>query len=59
MAQVGMMIALGEVRAMIFLYGIDRLLKKLPSEEAVLRREYPMEYEQYSRRVPKLVPFAW
>jgi protein-S-isoprenylcysteine O-methyltransferase Ste14 len=58
-AQLGMIIALGEVRALVFVYGIDRLLKKLPLEEAALRKEYPMEYEQYSRRVRKLVPFVW
>ncbi|APW60830.1 methyltransferase family protein [Paludisphaera borealis] len=58
-AQLGMIIALGEVRALIFVYGIDRLMKKLPLEEAALRKECPMEYEQYSRRVRKLVPFVW
>ncbi|MDR3622527.1 MAG: isoprenylcysteine carboxylmethyltransferase family protein [Paludisphaera borealis] len=59
LAQLGMIITLGEVRALIFVYGIDRLMKKLPLEEAALRKEYPMEYEQYSRRVRKLVPFVW
>ena len=54
-----MIIALSEMRALIFAYGIDRLLKKLPLEEAALRKEYPMEYERYSRRVRKLVPFVW
>jgi protein-S-isoprenylcysteine O-methyltransferase Ste14 len=58
-AQLGMIVALGEVRVLIFVFGIDRLLKKLPLEEAALRKEYPMEYEQYSRRVRKLVPFVW
>ena len=58
-AQLGMIIALGEVRVLIFVFGIDRLLKKLPLEEAALGKEYPMEYEQYSRRVRKLVPFVW
>jgi protein-S-isoprenylcysteine O-methyltransferase Ste14 len=58
-AQLGMIIALSEVRALIFVYGIDRLLKKLPLEEAALRKEYPMEYEQYSCRVRKLVPYVW
>jgi protein-S-isoprenylcysteine O-methyltransferase Ste14 len=58
-AQSGMIIALGEVRALIFVYGSDRLLKKLPLEEAELRREFPMEYDQYSRRVRKLLPFVW
>ena len=58
-AQLGMIVALGEVRALIFIFGIDRILKKLPLEEAVLHKEYPMEYEQYSRSVRKLVPFVW
>ena len=58
-AQLGMIVALGEMRVLIFAYGIDRLLRKLPIEEATLRKEYPMEYEQYSCRVPKLVPFVW
>ena len=58
-AQLGMIIALGEMRVLIFAYGIDRLLKKLPLEEAALRKEYPMEYEQYSDRVRKLVPYVW
>jgi protein-S-isoprenylcysteine O-methyltransferase Ste14 len=59
LAQVGMIIALGEVRALVFVYGIERLLKKLPLEEAALRKEYPMEYDQYARRVRKLVPLVW
>ena len=54
-----MIIALGEMRSLVFVYGIDRLLEKLPLEDAALRKEYPMEYEQYSRRVRKLVPFVW
>jgi protein-S-isoprenylcysteine O-methyltransferase Ste14 len=58
-AQLGMIIALGEVRALVFVYGIERLLKKLPLEEAALRREYPIEYEHYARRVRKLVPLVW
>ena len=58
-AQLGMILALGEVRALIFVYGIDRLMKKLPLEEAALRKEYPLDYEQYSNRVRKLVPFVW
>ncbi len=59
MAQVGMLVALGEVRALVFVYGIERLLKKLPLEEAALRKEYPVEHEQYARRVWKLVPLVW
>jgi protein-S-isoprenylcysteine O-methyltransferase Ste14 len=58
-AQLGMIVALGELRVLIFVFGIERLLKKLPLEEAALRKEYPMEYEQYSHRVRKLVPFVW
>lgn len=58
-AQLGMIIALGEVRALVFIFGIDRLLKKLPLEEAALRQEYPMEYAQYARRVWKLIPLVW
>jgi protein-S-isoprenylcysteine O-methyltransferase Ste14 len=56
MALLGMIVALGEVRALVFVYGIDRLLKKLPLEETALRNEYPTAYEEYSRRVPKLIP---
>ncbi len=58
-SQLGMIIALGEVRALVFVFGIERLLKKLPLEEAALRKEYPVEYEQYARRVWKLVPLVW
>ena len=58
-AQLGMIIALGELRALIFVFGIERLLKKLPLEEAALREAHPMEYEQYARRVRKLVPLVW
>jgi protein-S-isoprenylcysteine O-methyltransferase Ste14 len=58
-AQLGMIVALGEVRALVFVFGIERLLKKLPIEEAALRKEYPVEYEQYSRSVRKLVPLVW
>jgi protein-S-isoprenylcysteine O-methyltransferase Ste14 len=59
MSQLGMIIALGEVRALVFVFGIEQLLKKLPLEEAALRKEYPVEYEQYARRVCKLVPLVW
>jgi protein-S-isoprenylcysteine O-methyltransferase Ste14 len=58
-SQLGMIIALGQVRALVFVFGIERLLKKLPLEEAALRKEYPVEYEQYARRVWKLVPLVW
>ena len=58
-AQLGMIVALGQVRAMVFAYGIDWLLKKLPQEEAALRNQYPTEYEQYARRVRKLIPLVW
>jgi hypothetical protein len=43
-----MITALGEVRALVSLFGIDLLLKKMPLEEVVLRMEHPMEHQQYS-----------
>jgi hypothetical protein len=49
-----MITALGEVRALVFLFGIDLLLKKMPLEEVVLRKEHPMEHQQYCRFVRKL-----
>lgn len=57
--QSGMILALGELRALVLVYGIHLLLQKLPLEEAALRNQYPAEYALYSRQVRKLIPFVW
>jgi protein-S-isoprenylcysteine O-methyltransferase Ste14 len=59
MAQVGMIFALNEVRGLVLLFGIDRLLEKLEHEESALRAHDPVSYERYSGRVKRLVPWVW
>jgi protein-S-isoprenylcysteine O-methyltransferase Ste14 len=58
-AQAGMMLALGEARVLVLVFGMDRLLRKVAQEDAVLRTAYPTEYERYAGRVKRLVPWIW
>jgi protein-S-isoprenylcysteine O-methyltransferase Ste14 len=57
--QAGMMLALGEVRGLLFVFGMVRLLRKAEQEDAVLRTAYPTEYEEYAGRVKRMVPWVW
>ena len=59
LAASGMVIVLGEVRALVLLFGIELLLKRIGREEAVLRTSFPDEYRAYERRVRRLVPGLW
>jgi protein-S-isoprenylcysteine O-methyltransferase Ste14 len=54
-----MMLALGEARVLVFVFGIDRLVRKAAQEDGTLRTEYPTEYGEYERRVKRLVPWIW
>jgi protein-S-isoprenylcysteine O-methyltransferase Ste14 len=58
-AVVGMILALGEVRALVLLMGVELLLKKMGQEESVLQATFPTEYPQYERRVKRLLPWIW
>jgi protein-S-isoprenylcysteine O-methyltransferase Ste14 len=57
--QVGLMIALAQVRALIFVAGIRAVLKKNRAEELALRAAYPVAYDAYARSVKRLVPWVW
>jgi protein-S-isoprenylcysteine O-methyltransferase Ste14 len=58
-AQAGMMLALGEVRVLVFVLGMGRIVRKAAQEDAVLRAAYPTAYEQYAGRAKRLVPWIW
>lgn len=58
-AVVGMVIALGEVRAFALLFGVEILLKKIGQEESILRTAFPGEYPEYEQRVKRLLPWIW
>ncbi|WP_406701119.1 methyltransferase family protein [Singulisphaera sp. Ch08] len=55
----GMILALGEVRALVLLFGVEALLRKMSQEESILRAKFPTEYPQYERRVKRLLPWIW
>lgn len=60
MMMAGMILALGELRAVVLIHGMIRLLTKATEEEVVLRAAYPSEYPLYARRVRRrLVPWIW
>jgi protein-S-isoprenylcysteine O-methyltransferase Ste14 len=58
-AAVGMVLVLGEVRALVLLFGIEVLLKKMGHEETILRTTFPDQYPEYERRVKRLLPHVW
>ena len=58
-AAIGMVMVLGEVRALGLLFGIQVLLTKMGKEETVLRTTFPDEYPEYERRVKRLLPWIW
>jgi protein-S-isoprenylcysteine O-methyltransferase Ste14 len=59
LAAVGMVLVLGEVRALVLLFGIEALLKKMGHEESILRTTFPDQYPEYERRVKRLLPHIW
>jgi protein-S-isoprenylcysteine O-methyltransferase Ste14 len=56
---VGMFLVLGEVRALVCFCHAAQFIKKMKSEESVLRAAYPDEYPDYERKVKRLVPCIW
>ena len=57
--QVGMILALGEVRALVWLLDIVVFFRRMKPEEKILRATYPNEYPEYERRVKRLLPGIW
>jgi protein-S-isoprenylcysteine O-methyltransferase Ste14 len=58
-AVVGMLLALGEVRAFVLLFGVEILLNKMGQEETILRTAFPSQYPEYEQRVKRLLPWIW
>jgi protein-S-isoprenylcysteine O-methyltransferase Ste14 len=58
-AVVGMVLALGEVRAVALLLGVEILLRKMGQEEQILRTAFPTEYPEYEYNVKRLLPWIW
>jgi protein-S-isoprenylcysteine O-methyltransferase Ste14 len=58
-AAIGMILALGELRAVVVLFGIQALLRKMPREENNLKGAYLNQYPAYEQRVSRLVPWIW
>jgi Putative protein-S-isoprenylcysteine methyltransferase len=59
-ALLGMLFALGEVRAVILLAGgAVVLLKKMKHEEAILDAAFPDDYRRYQQRVARVIPWIW
>jgi protein-S-isoprenylcysteine O-methyltransferase Ste14 len=56
---IGMIFALGELRAIALVFGIEALLRKMPYEENSLRSAYPSQYPAYEQRVRRLLPWIW
>ncbi len=59
MLQAGMILALGEVRALVWLIDITVFFRRMKPEERILRNTYPNEYPEYERRVKRLLPGIW
>ncbi len=59
LAAIGMILALGEVRALVLLVDIVVSFRRLTPEEKILRETYPKEYPEYERRVKRLLPCIW
>lgn len=58
-AILGMILALGEMRTLALLFGVEVLLKKVTQEENLLRAAFPRQYPEYARKVKRLVPWLW
>jgi protein-S-isoprenylcysteine O-methyltransferase Ste14 len=58
-AAIGMILALGELRAVVLLFGIYMLLRKMTHEENNMRVAYPTQYAAYEQKVSRLVPWIW
>jgi protein-S-isoprenylcysteine O-methyltransferase Ste14 len=59
MSAVGMILVLGEIRALVLLFDIGVFFRRLKPEESLLRATYPNEYPEYERRVKRLLPCVW
>lgn len=55
-AMLGTGLVIGEIRAFLPLLGVFGLWKKMAAEESLLRAAFPQQYEEYSRRVGRLIP---
>jgi protein-S-isoprenylcysteine O-methyltransferase Ste14 len=58
-AVAGMILVLGELRALVLVLGVDLLLRKMVEEDRILRTAFPGEYLDYERRVKRLLPWIW
>jgi protein-S-isoprenylcysteine O-methyltransferase Ste14 len=58
-AVIGMILVLGELRAVALLFAIELLLKKMTYEENILRAAFPAQYPAYEQKVSRLVPWIW
>jgi protein-S-isoprenylcysteine O-methyltransferase Ste14 len=58
-AAMGMVLVLGEIRALVLLFAVEVLLKKMSHEERILRTTFPDQYPVYERRVKRLLPGVW
>jgi protein-S-isoprenylcysteine O-methyltransferase Ste14 len=56
---VGMILVLGEIRALVLVFDIGVFLNRMESEEKILRAAYPNEYPDYERRVKRCFPYLW
>jgi protein-S-isoprenylcysteine O-methyltransferase Ste14 len=54
-----MVLALGEARAFVLLFGVVILLKKMGQEDCILRTAFPSQYLEYEQRVKRLLPWIW
>ena len=59
MGSIGMILVLGEVRALVLLLDIGVFFRRMKPEESILRATYPKEYPEYERRVRRLLPWIW
>ncbi len=59
LSAVGMILALGEMRALVLLFDSGVFFRRLKPEEKILRATYPNEYPEYERRVRRLLPYIW
>lgn len=55
-AMLGTALVIGEVRAFLPLFGIFGLWRKMAAEETLLRARFTEQYDDYARRVKRLIP---